>query len=493
MGGNVYLTAAFLSIILSCWVALRESVINPDAICYLQSAAAMSGGLKAAMHLCGQAMWPFYSMLIYGVVSITHLSWTGAAYFLNGFFSCISVLMFIAIIHFFTHQSRILWFAAAVILLSHEFDSVRYYIIRDHGFWAFYLTSIVLLLHYFRDRTYSAALLWSISMIVATLFRVEGGIFLLVVPWISFFETNQIWVQRFKSFLHLNTITIIVAVFLSVWHFSHPYHQQLGRLHELQFQLQHGVTSLIDNFNLKAAQLGSAVLGPDSIHDAKFVLLIMLTGWYLVSIATNLSLIYSILIVYAWIKKLLKMHRVLLIYLIVNLVITASFLVQHFFFSKRYLIALSLILMVWVPFALEELLQQWRIRKWPFVLALFLMIVSSLGGIFDFGYSKRYIRDAGSWLAQNTPGNAVIYSNDYQVMYYSERFGIEIFTKHLAYADLNVIAHGKWKQYDYLALRIDQQELPRISAILKEINQQPIVIFVNKRGDQVRIYRRKKE
>src|SRR3990167_7645795 len=94
MGGRVYLTAASLSIILSCWAALRESVVNPDAICYLQSAAAMSSGLKAAMHLCPQAMWPFYSMLIYGVVSITHLSWVTAAYFLNGFFSCISVLMF---------------------------------------------------------------------------------------------------------------------------------------------------------------------------------------------------------------------------------------------------------------------------------------------------------------------------------------------------------------------------------------------------------------
>jgi hypothetical protein len=67
----IYLIAAFLSIFLSLDGYLRATVINPDGICYLQSAAAISSlGVHGAMQLCGQAHWPFYSILIFGLSSL---------------------------------------------------------------------------------------------------------------------------------------------------------------------------------------------------------------------------------------------------------------------------------------------------------------------------------------------------------------------------------------------------------------------------------------
>ena len=48
----VYVFVALASIALSIWIPFRETVINPDAICYLLSSEQIGiAGLKSAMHL----------------------------------------------------------------------------------------------------------------------------------------------------------------------------------------------------------------------------------------------------------------------------------------------------------------------------------------------------------------------------------------------------------------------------------------------------------
>jgi hypothetical protein len=494
----VYFATAFFSLLLSVCISGRESVINTDAICYLQSAATLKQGVELAMSLCGQAKWPLYSVLIAGLVSITKLSYVTSAYILNGIFSLMTALIFVrtvALVGGKQAKTRLLWLAALVILLAHEFNAVKAYIIRDHGFWAFYLLSILFLLHYFRVRQWYYALGWSISIIVATLFRIEGAIFLLVIPFIVAFAGEQMFAEKIKVFLQLNALTCFIGLGLGAWFLVHPLQSAATeRLQELQFQLLHSGMLVKENFQAKAATLAHLVLGGNAAHEAATILLVVMVVWYLLSILTNLSVIYTVLVVYAWWKKLLLTERaaraVLWSYILVSLGVTAVFFAENLFLSKRYLLALSLVLMVWVPFALENLFKYWHQQKWPLTCALFFIVVSSLGGIFDFGYSKQYIREAGLWLANNAPPAAVIYSNDIQVMYYSQHFGNQIFAKAKNFTDLRSVAKHKWEQYDYLALRIDPQESANVKEILHEINLAPVRIFQNKRGDQVRIYRR---
>ncbi|EKD70282.1 MAG: hypothetical protein ACD_46C00579G0001, partial [uncultured bacterium] len=133
----IYFVAAIISLFLSTWISYRESVINPDAICYLLSAEEISrGGLNAAMNLCPQAIWPFFSYLVYLFAQLTSASYLLSANFLDAIFTLISVITFIAIVHELGGTRRGLCFAAMVILLSHEFNAIRQYIVRDHGFWA---------------------------------------------------------------------------------------------------------------------------------------------------------------------------------------------------------------------------------------------------------------------------------------------------------------------------------------------------------------------
>ncbi len=491
---SVYFVAGLFSILLSVWIYAGQSVINADAICYLQSAQTLgAAGVHAATHLCEQAKWPFYSALIFGLVSVAKISYVKAAFVWNGFFSLISVVTFIAITRLLTNTSRVWWLAAMTILLMHEFNSVRQYIIRDHGFWAFYLISVFFLLQYFRSRSWVYALLWGASLIIASLFRVEGIIFLLFLPWVTWFCFAETVFKRAVLFLQLNIVTIVLGVALCIWVLLHP-QLQLSRLSEIQFQFWHGVNAAVTGFHTSAVALGKYVLSPYAAHDAGIILFLMLIIWHVQSVVTNVSSIYAVLIVYAWWKKLLNLDKpaqlVLYSYIIINIIITAIFLVEHMFFSKRYLIALSLILLFWVPFALENLIQQWSARKWPLILAMVFIIVSSLGGIFDFGHSKKYIYNAGEWLAEHAPPQAKIYSNNYQVMYYSNHFGNQIFIRAEKFSDINTIAHGEWKKYDYLALELRKNELGRYKNILNEINLTPIQVFSNSHGDQVRIYRR---
>lgn len=488
----VYISAVILSIVLSFWQSLTQVVINSDAICYLQSAQSVPQGLNYVMHLCDQAKWPFYSILIFYTASITKFSYLNAAYFLNAIFSLISVLAFIGIVQFLKYSTRTLWFALLIILLSHEFNSVREYIVRDHGYFAFYLLSILLLLNFFRNFRFETAIVWSASLIVATLFRLEGLFFLIVLPFVALFHGPVS--DRIKSFLKLNTLTILGLIIVAIWFAQHPQQriEQMGRLDEFKLQFVHGIQLISTNFTTNAQALAQHVMSQYSAHDAALVLAIVLVVWYFTQVVRNVSLIYAILVVYAWMERILKPERpgrlILWFYVLVNVVVTGIFFVEAMYLSKRYLLALSLTLMIWVPFALDYLCEQWGKRKWPLVLAVLFIVLSSLGGIFDFGYSKRFIRDAGLWVEQTIPMGARFYTNDYQVMYYSQHFGNDIFPKAREFAQINLMTSDQLKQYDYVALRVDKKEEDKYATVVKELGT-PVQQFADKRGDQILIYK----
>ncbi len=87
---KIYLFAIFTSVLLSLLLGYRNSVINPDGICYVLGAEFLNNGsLKEVMQLCPQSKWPFYSTLIYALGRLSHLSYGMSAHLLNAFLSLI--------------------------------------------------------------------------------------------------------------------------------------------------------------------------------------------------------------------------------------------------------------------------------------------------------------------------------------------------------------------------------------------------------------------
>ncbi len=493
----LYFFAISASILLSVWIDSHETVINPDAICYLLSAETIgSVGLHGAMHLCGQAQWPFYPLLIYSVVQISHVSYLASAYILNSFFSLLSVLAFIFIVKELGGCKRTLWLAAGVILLSHQFNGVREYIIRDHGFWACYLISFVFLLRYFEHPRRLTALAFSFSLLMAALFRIEGIIFLITLPFLSWLTPRISFSEKLQRFILLNLLIIIITFMAGGYLLFHPQPiDQLGRLADLSQQLQHGATLIVDRFTSMKIALSKYVLPTDSINDAGLVLILVFLGWYIISVINNLSWIYAFLVLYAWKNAVTSFkpsaRLVLYGYLFTNIIITLFFLIERGFLSNRYLLALSFIFMLWVPFALNALIEQGSSLRHRLFLwfTLFLIVLTSLGGIFDFGYSKTYIREAGHWLAVNTPPQAALFSNQYQVLYYSQRFGNRIFDTFRNYANTDLTDPTQWKKYDYFAFQFSHNK--NAPPFLHPMNlMKRLQVFQNQRGDRVEIYKR---
>lgn len=498
----IYAIAALASIALSIWISYRETVINPDGICYLLSAQQMGvAGLKVGMHTCGQAKWPLYSALIAAFTSVTHASPVIAAHIIDGFFTLVSVLTFIAIVEEMGASYGVLCFAAVTILLAHDFNSVREYIVRDHGFYAFYLGSIFALLRYMSEPTWLKAFLWSASILLATLFRIEGAVFFLFVPLMQLFMGRRSLSQRLRVFLQLNTVAIVLGVGMVGWFVSHPQAslEQLGRVQELLVQATQGVSHIFSRWFAVRDGLINHVLDDASAREAgMFASLITIAGYFF-NVIGALTPIYALLVLYAWVTRAAFWTRnhtaVVMSYLLINLIITLGFYAQHLFLSKRYLIALSLLFMLWVPYALDKL-QRKSHRKYyhaAFTVAMVWVMVAAMGGIFEFGYSKSYIHKAGDWLAENVPKNASVYSNNIQVMYYSHHFDKDLFTKQPAYEATDISARNLWKQYDYLAILANHDRNKKTEKILRQAGLNPIKIFHNKRGDMVAVYRIRQE
>jgi hypothetical protein len=79
-----------------------------------------------------------------------------------------------------------------------------------------------------------------------------------------------------------------------------------------------------------------------------------------------------------------------------------------------------------------------------------------------------------------------LYANDFQLMYYSQHYGNDVF-KQLP-IDLNRIANNQWRHYDYIALRSSKHDDDKTTTIEQAMALSPVVTFSNTRGDTVRIY-----
>ncbi|OGT55396.1 MAG: hypothetical protein A3F14_01805 [Gammaproteobacteria bacterium RIFCSPHIGHO2_12_FULL_43_28] len=493
-----YSIAILVSLLISLWMSAKVAVINPDAVCYLMAAKAVGeGGVHGAMTLCGQASWPFYSLLIYQFVHLTHVSYAAIAYGLDALFSAVSVFTFILIAKTLGGTKRIMWFAAATILLAHEFNSVREYIIRDHGFWAFYLLSFYFLLRYFTTPSTWVAIAFNASLLVASLFRIEGIFFLMALPFLALFYQSFSMKERFHAFFRLNTLTLFAGMFLVIWLILHPQQTltHLGRLVEIPEQFRHGLALISDRYVAARNALAQHVLTADSAKEASLVMMVMLMAWYLMSVIGNLSWPYTIMVIYAWSRRFITLSPSARLvwwgYIAINVFVTFMFLLERFFLSKRYLIALSLVLMLWVPFVLDDLWKKRRAMRYRVLFAVLTLWIAIAGwhSMLNRGYSKAYIEEAGSWIATHIPKEAMLYTNDPQLMYYTDHYDRQLFEKARIYTDMNAIANNKWRQFDYLALRIHQKEASKRMAELNGMSIIPIKIFQNKRHDQVVVYR----
>ena len=169
---DIRVLATLASIILSAWAVSLDDVINNDGILYLQIAELLDRGeWQVAFQLY---KWPFYPLLISLVANVPGLGYEHAAHLLNAALTALTVVCFISLVRELGGDQGTVLAAAIVIVLYPGINEYRSFIIKDTGYIAFYLLSLLYFFRSLRSPGWGQVVTWISSILVATLFRIEG-------------------------------------------------------------------------------------------------------------------------------------------------------------------------------------------------------------------------------------------------------------------------------------------------------------------------------
>lgn len=481
-----------LTVVLAILIAaqvqyIQHGWINNDSVLYLEAANFFSRGEWQA----GFAVfpWPFYALCIFGVHAITTLDTLTSAQVLNVLFFALASHGFMQLIRLSGGKQAALM-AGMLLWLSAQYmiGGVLEMLMRDEGFWAFFVLAVAAMIRFLQTQQLKHALLWQTYIIIATLFRVEGLFFLALLPWICFCQPQRQLRYRLRQWFSANSLTLIAVVMIAGVMITHPHvtSKALGRLDEfLNVDL---LAKFVAMFSTKSKRMASEVLG--SYLDEFAIPGLLLTFLYVIMIKT-ISTTGWITSLLAWYG--LRVHKrfmeptaalVLKAAAGIALVNAALIIVKVFVLSGRYLMPLAMILMVFASLSLARLITATSSptrQRWPTAILIGIVMICLLGSIKNLlpkqaGYN--YLQDAVAWVQQTAPQSNVFY-DDSKVKYYAG----QPFTG--TWADnqvrlVDAIADQTIQQYQYLVLTPSQQELPALQTILLKL---PNYIEINRFKD----------
>lgn len=492
---QLVLAAALASLLLSLWALYLDPVINMDGILYVEAAGDFARGDWAA----GFAVykWPFYSLIIGSVSFLTGIAEGKAAYLVNAGLYALVVLGFIALVRVLGGRGRVLWLAAALVLLHPELNAFRSFVIRDVGYWACYLWTLVFYLAYVhsgRARLLSSGILLAIC---AFLFRVEGIVLLTILP-------ACIYAYRTGTGKRANTIVLLAALATGaavaaapLWHYVSEVKVSMGAL--LAQPLHHLANSweiLGADTHDRLAALQREFSGVTSYATSVPVYLVTVLTMALLESIKAVGVVFAGLIIYAFCRSGQYIQAPLRCWWWLMIGIQATLILQfgitNFFLAKRYPVALALTLLPIVPFLLDDLWRRWETRgrknPWPALIIAVLIGIQSLDGL-NVGTRKHYLKDAGLWLRSNAPPGSSIYSNDRILLYYAGAEERRPGTGHSWDAAMQEVWSDGWRNYDYFVLAMPRIHAQHEVLLLREINAEPVKTFSNGRGDEVLIFK----
>jgi len=413
----IYFGAALLGLMLSLWKIHGTAQINHDAVYYL---LALQGD-AASIEQIGN--WLFYSYLTKGISLALGLEPEHAAWLLNILLDTLLVLAFIRLVETLGgNRSTLLWAALLVLSLPYLNDN-RAEIIRDHGYWAFTLVAMIAYLHLFRKFSWKHLLLWNLAMLIATLFRVEGAVFLAIMPLGLLLNTEHSLQQRLRyaALALLPTVAIALA-FALMMVFSTSFQNRLVETVTKAGSLLSIFTEIIPG---KASLLQGGVLPQFSQSTAEITIYLGVIYSIVKDLVSSLSWLYfGILVLRRWFpapRLSAEAHTVISFYAAISILILFLHGAQHFIMVSRYTMSLALVLLVVVAFSMEEL--QRKVQENPTLkprLAVIAICIALLfaDSLISSAKPKVYILDAARWVRENLPDGARVLTD-----YHAERVG----------------------------------------------------------------------
>ncbi len=487
-----------VSLALSLSQVLVDPVVNSDGILYLHTASLIQANHWQAAYSAYN--WLFYSFLIANFSSITSLSLEYSAYSINAFFSATTCAAFVLITHEFGGKNKtILLFASLIILCFPNFNEYRNMVIRDHGYWAFYLLSCYFFIRAFKHPSPKVFIYLTSTLLIASLFRVEGVIFLITLIPILFFHHKP---THTKTIICIASLVIITLLAVLPFNNTQKVSTLDGftKIKQISQSIERPVNKIPTAIKITIEYINE--LSPQGFSEnyAPAILSITVILILLTEVLSALSPLYAIALSFEFFRQKTMLGSPLFkpwVYLIsINLIVLCGFLISSFFLSGRYPIALTLTLLTPLPFLAFQVYQKTQSmrlssrQKLIVQIIAFSFIALSIDGLISTGASKGYLRDAGQWIgALNKKPGASLFTNDQFVSFYANSQTSKRIHEPTFDTVLRKIRTGELQKFDLLAIQLSRKEIHEETVLLNALAVKPTKVFKNSRGDRILIFK----
>jgi len=482
--------AAASTAIIALWMILQShGIINNDGILYIEAAK------QFANHEWQKGFalynWPVYTLLIALTNALTGLEFQASAHLISILFFALTGAGVTILAKEFGGDRRVM-IAAALLLCCSPYivRSLLPMIVRDHGFLAFHIWSLVFFLRFYRHNSIQDAAAWGITAILATLFRIEGLVYLALLPLVILMSNSLTWKKRLELILKAQSLSLAVGLVLTAALLFIPSVSlnNLGRLRDpigflktVFFQLSQGLSD-------KAQIYGENVLGPFLENFSLSGLLITLALVVVTKSAFSAGWLQFAFAAFS--QKLPESQKplnklVLKWLLFLGLANATVVTLSVFVLSTRYLLPLATLIMIASAFGLAALLQSVK-RKW-ILYGLFAAIVLQLAAtLWPFSSAQRYEIEAADWIKEHITSDKKIYFDEARIRYYA--FGDSSDRTEKPWSEVQrFLDSDELKQFDYVLVHLSNRHPEQRVWIISKLGA-PIATFNNSHGKQIQIH-----
>ena len=491
------LLALAFSLLLSGWSVWQADLLNVDGVLYLQAAETLrAGDWHGAMLFYP---WPFYSMII----ATLDMLLPGGAELAGHLFNAVAIAgalwVLLALLQLLGGDRRVL-LAGALLFFTNEFiNDYRHYMVRDFAYWWCYLGGLFFLIRYARDGRSRDALFWGGCMVLAGAFRLEGLVIWALGPLPLLF--TGLW----RRYLLSNIVLAggVAAAGLFAWLAPDNSFLDVSRLTEPLEAVGVLWNTLVHDLPVRGYALADAVLDKRSRTYGPAAILLVIGMVYLVKVFNAVGVIVLAGSWLAWrlsaIRQAMREAGWVVWFALLNLLILWAYLLIRLYLSERFLLPLTLTLLLPAAFALAWLFSAAaeqggtglaRHLKGVRVAVAVLLIALFADGVEQFGEDRSYVREAGVWLAEQGLTNREIAANNALIYYYAGQA-----VHKYVWSDLNgKLLRGEleaddWRRARYLAVKIrpGQRDLAAYLAAYPGLT--PVRVFGDPGRGRVEIYR----
>lgn len=500
------LVTVLLSMLWSLLVISQHAILNDDAFGYLRAAELFQAG--EAQRVLQEYGWYGYSWLIALLEPWLPGGLVVAAHILNTLSYAVLVCAFLLLCREYgqsnpaTDRHRLQWYAAITILACPLLNEMRYFLIRDAAFWALALLSLQQILRFNHRGLRRHALWWCLSLVGASLFRLEGLLLLaltpvgLLLPHSPDTEARrQQWRRAGIAWGLALATTVAISVLSLLFGLDLP---SLAAYAYRYYLPELGALTLVLGDSIATANAGifSAENFPRNDDISLLLGLLVLLFAYGVALLAVLLKALSLPVagVLGWYarhgKPRLPPHcrGPLLAYGGTCLLALVLFLAIMHFLTQRYATLPTLLLLSLLPQALVALQNRLRRRgleqrfRLAFALCLLFLLVD---GLISFGDSKQYIEQAIAWSRDQLPADATLHSNDMAI---ARGSGLIVDYDRVEQNPATLLANSKPGDYLILTLARDTH-----LATDKAQAFHALAEFADARGNRIRILQHRQQ